>query len=198
MNGSGKSSIGGEALRTEGADYINPDELAAALHAVAPNRTLGETQSAAWRMGVARIERAIAQRSNLNLETTLGGNTIPALLERALDAGLEVRMWFVGLDSVERNLARVRARVAAGGHDIPEAKVRERYTTSMRSLVRVASRLTELWVHDNSVEANPHDGLAPRPRLLLHARAGAIVTLDRDPPAWAQPVIAALATIAPA
>ena len=46
-------------MRTEGADYINPDELAAALHAVAPNRTLGETQSAAWRMGVARIERAI-------------------------------------------------------------------------------------------------------------------------------------------
>lgn len=69
----------------------------------------------------------------------------------------------------------------------------------MRSLVRLAPRLTERWGHDNSLEANPHDGLAPRPRLLLHARTGTIVTLDRDPPAWARPVIAALTTtIAPA
>lgn len=106
-------------------------------------------------------------------------------------------MWFVGLDSVERNLARVRARVAAGGHDIPEAKVRERYTTSMRSLVRLATRLTELWVYDNSVDANPHDGLAPRPRLIVHARAGAILAITDDAPAWARPVLDALGATGP-
>ena len=37
--------------------------------------------------GKRRPEKAIAQRLDFVFETTLGGNTIPQLLERVLDAG---------------------------------------------------------------------------------------------------------------
>jgi len=56
---------------------------------------------------------------------------MPALLAAALSAGIEVRIWHVGLASAELHIARVRARVAKGGHDIPEALIRDRYDRSV-------------------------------------------------------------------
>jgi predicted ABC-type ATPase len=63
---------------------------------------------------------------NSAFETALGGNTIPTLLSSALSAGLEVRVWYVGLNNVELHFAQVRARVEKGGYPIPEQKIRER------------------------------------------------------------------------
>jgi predicted ABC-type ATPase len=47
-----------------------------------------------------------------------------------LAAGTYARIWYVGLDTVERHIAHVRSRVARGGHDIPAPKIRERYDRS--------------------------------------------------------------------
>jgi predicted ABC-type ATPase len=71
-------------------------------------------------------------------------------LEQALSAGLEVKVWYAGLSGPALHLARVRARVARGGHDIPETDVRRRYSQSLQPLVRLVPRLTELRVFDNS------------------------------------------------
>ena len=131
---------------------------------------------------------------------TQGGATITALLERALASGLDVRVWYVGLGSVELHLARVRARVAAGGHDIPEATVRRRFHDSRLNLIRLLPRLTELRVYDNSAEADPRAGVAPEPRLLLHVARGRIVAAGPlgDTPAWAKPILAAAMNISSA
>jgi hypothetical protein len=72
-------------------------------------------------------------------------------------------MWFVGLSSAELHMARVRSRVARGGHDIPEERIRERYDRSRINLIELMPRLTELKVYDNSFEADPHAG-PPRSR----------------------------------
>jgi predicted ABC-type ATPase len=131
-------------------------------------------------------------------ETTLGGNTIPALLSSALSTGLEVRVWYVGLSSIELHVARVRARVEKGGHPIPEEKIRERFDRSRLNLIRLLPRLTELLVYDNSGEANPDAGKRPEPQLLLHMASGKIVgSCDlRLIPEWAKPIAAAALKIA--
>jgi predicted ABC-type ATPase len=192
-NGAGKSSIGGAMLSQQGAEYFNPDIAAAHIRAVDPNITQQEAESTAWSQGKRLLEHVIAERLDYAFETTLGGNTIPALLEEALLKGIEVRIWYVGLASVELNIARVRSRVARGGHDIPEGKIRERYVRSIQNLIRLLPRLTELRVYDNSHEADPHTGAAPKPRLILHLSERKIVALC-DPaliPHWAQPVVSA-------
>ena len=124
-------------------------------------------------------------------ETTLGGRTITALLDDALTAGLEVRIWYVGLDTVERHIARVRRRVARGGHDIPDQKIRERYDGSRLTLIRLLPRLTEFRLYDNSPESDPAEGHAPQPELLLHMVKGRIVTTCdlAAAPAWAKPIL---------
>jgi len=180
-------------LIARGTEYFNPDEAAARIRTADPSISQEEAQSAAWRHGKRLLERVIAERLDYAFETTLGGNTIPALLEKALAEGIEVRIWYVGLASAEVHIARVRSRVAHGGHDIPERKIRERYALSILNLIRLLPRLTELRVYDNSYEADPHTGAAPEPQLIVHLKRHKIVAmLDLTlTPGWAKPVVLA-------
>jgi predicted ABC-type ATPase len=191
-NGAGKSSVGGAMFRESGAEYFNPDEAALRFRSTNPDMTQEEANSAAWRQGKRLLERAISDRLDFAFETTLGGHTIAALLHRALSEKMEVRIWYVGLATPELHIARVRSRVAAGGHDIPEAKIRERYESSRLNLVDLLPKLTELRVFDNSEEGDPRRGIAPRPTLLLHLNRGKIVdSCDlTETPEWAKPIFA--------
>jgi predicted ABC-type ATPase len=184
-------------FRRAGADYFNPDEATARILAANSGITIAEANSAAWHEGKRLLERAIAERLDFAFETTLGGHTITALLQDALAAGIEVRVWFVGLDSPDLHIARVRARVARGGHDIPEEKIHERYDRSRINLVELIPRLTELRVFDNSFEADPHAGRFPRPKLILHLAKGRIVEMVdlSETPGWAKALVAAAVKI---
>jgi len=180
-------------FRQAGADYFNPDEATARILAANPDMSGAEANSAAWHEGKRLLERAIAERLDFAFETTLGGHTISAHLHAALTAGIEVRMWFVGLSSPELHLARVRSRVARGGHDVPEEKIRERYDWSRINLLELLPGLTELRVFDNSIDADPHAGRAPQPILVLHLAPGKIlgmVELSKTPQ-WAKALVAA-------
>ena len=192
-DGAGKSSVAGAMFRQAGADYFNPDEATARILAANPDISAEEANSAAWHEGKRLLKRAIAERLDFAFETTLGGHTISALLQDASAAGIEVRMWFVGLNSPELHLTRVRGRVARGGHDIPEAKIRERYDRSRINLVELMPQLTELRVFDNSFEADPYAGRAPRPTLILHLVKGNIVEMVElsKTPQWAKAIVAA-------
>jgi predicted ABC-type ATPase len=126
-------------------------------------------------------------------ETTLGGKTICGLLLTGAARGAEIHLSFVGLASPELHIERVRRRVAAGGHDIPQEKIRQRFTTSRENLVRLLPHLATLYLYDNSVEAGPAQGRKPRPLLLLHMERGKVVrrvALD-EVPGWAKPILAA-------
>ena len=191
-NGAGKSSVAGAMVRQAGADYFNPDEATARILAANPGISTADANSAAWHQGKRLLQRAIAERLDFAFETTLGGPTISALLHEALAAGIEVRMWFVGLTSPELHMTRVRARVARGGHDIPEDKIRERYDRSRINLIELMPRLAELRVYDNSCEADPRAGRAPQPTLILHFAKGKIVEMVELPqtPQWAKALVA--------
>jgi len=197
-NGAGKSSIGGEAFREAGVDFFNPDEAARRIHAAQPGLTQTEVNSAAWHQGRRLLEAAIGNRLDFAFETTLGGETMTQLLERAAEAGFELRVWYAGLASPELHIERVRRRVAKGGHDIAEADIRRRYDQSRLNLIRLLPRLTELRLYDNSEEADPDAGREPAPKLLLHWRSGRIVAPRdfKDTPDWGKPIVAAAMKLA--
>jgi predicted ABC-type ATPase len=192
-NGAGKSTIAGAMFVRHGAEYFNPDEAARLIQSANPGITESQASSAAWHEGRRLLERAIADRRSFAFETTLGGHTITALLDRVLTEGIEVRIWYVGLASPELHIARVRARVARGGHDIPEDRIRERYNRSRLNLIHLLPNLTELRVYDNSREADPFRGITPKPAFLLHVAHGAARSwCDLAlAPAWAKPILAA-------
>jgi predicted ABC-type ATPase len=192
-NGAGKSSVGGEVIRAAGTTYFNPDEVTRKIHAANPHLTEDACNSRAWKLGADLLRRAIDEHGDFAFETTLGGNTITAMLLEALDKGLEVHMWYASLASPELHIARVAARVAAGGHHIPEKKIRERYAASRRNLVRLIPKLTTLSVFDNSTEAAPENGAKPELFLVLRTAVGK--TIGGCPaaqvPEWAKSLVAA-------
>lgn len=193
VNGAGKSSIGGAAIRSFGGDYFNPDEAARKLMAANAELDQGRANSLAWHQGRRLLERAIAEKLDLSIESTLGGSTIPKLLAQAAAEGFEVRIWFVGLASPELHIERVRRRVDSGGHDIPESSIRRRWRHSRQNLVQLLPVVTELRVYDNSAEADPAGQHAPLPVLVLHVAGGEIVGPPdlSNTPEWAKPIVAA-------
>lgn len=192
VNGAGKSSVGGAALLQKKVDYFNPDLAARALLDANPGLAAEAANAQAWEFGRKGLERALAQGLNFAFESTLGARTIPQMLLDGARQGAQVHLWYAGLSSPELHLQRVQARVAAGGHDIPEAKIRERYETSRANLIRLLPHLASLRVYDNSAEGDPKAGQRPQPLLLLHMEGGHIVShiaLDQVPQ-WAKPVMA--------
>ena len=138
------------------------------------------------------LERAIEDKLTYAFETTLGAGTIPRILAQAASGGAQVRVWYVGLDTVERHIARVRARVRRGGHDIPEADIRRRFETSRVNLIELMPLLAALRVYDNSAEADPAKGVAPVPRLVLQMERTRIVAPEdlSATPQWAKAIVA--------
>lgn len=200
VNGAGKSSIGGAALLDRKLSYYNPDLEARALLRENPGLGVEEANATAWEAGRRGLERALREQSNFAFETTLGASTIPDMLLAGARAGADLHVWYAGLASADLHLQRVRERVVAGGHDIPEHKVRERYLSSRANLVRLLPHLASLRVYDNSAENDPKAGRLPRPVLLLHMHARRIVSHVPlgQVPGWAKAIFAAAFEAAPA
>jgi predicted ABC-type ATPase len=188
-NGGGKSTLLGELFRESGNNYFDPDERTERLRAANPGLSHVDANAIAWEQGHRGLETAIAKRESFALETTLGGRTITRLLHRAAETGMSVKVWYIALDSADRHVARVRARVGRGGHDVPEARIRERYDASRANLARLVPKLTALKVYDNSIEAFP----GARPRLVLDFADGRVMNRDglADTPPWAKAIVAA-------
>ena|SRR5271165_4663541 len=74
-----------------------------------------------------------------------------ALHPEAYDDIDEIRA-YIGTESVEINLARIKNRVLAGGHNVPEPDVRRRYKRSFANLLAACQRADHIILFDNSTE----------------------------------------------
>jgi predicted ABC-type ATPase len=193
VNGAGKSSIGGYLLKRAGLAWFNPDTFAREL--IAATGCGQESANAhAWHEGMRRLDAALAERQNYAFETTLGGNTVTAKILKATRTH-DVLVWFCGLASPEQHIARVKARVAAGGHPIPVAKIRERFPRAQLNLVKLMQHIAYLQVYDNSAAAAA-DSTVPDPKLVLETENGALIWPADDDlnslrraPDWAKPLL---------
>jgi predicted ABC-type ATPase len=195
VNGAGKSSVGGHLLERDGLTWFNPDTFARELKA-----STGCDQEAAnayaWQEGMRRLEEAIAKGLNHAFETTLGGKSVTAKILEAAKTH-DVLIWFCGLSSPELHIARVKARVAAGGHPIPEEKIRERYPSAQLNLIKLMPHVAYIKAYDNSAEAAA-DGTVPDPVLVLEMENGQVISPAPDDlealqraPEWTKPILEA-------
>ncbi len=123
-NGAGKSTLARKLLPQYGiVRFLNADEIARGLSpldataiALKASRTL-----------IREARGLIAARSGFALESTLSGKGHVGLLRSAKEAGFEIVLHYVMIDSVEQAIKRVRLRVSLGGHPVPDGAVERRF-----------------------------------------------------------------------
>jgi predicted ABC-type ATPase len=125
-NGSGKSTFAEEYRIRYGITYLGADSIALEL---APSNPLS-AKVAAGKQFVHRLNAAINAGESRIVESTLAGKGLERHIGLARQAGYRISLVFVTLDSPELCIARIRERVAQGGHFVPDVDVRRRFIRS--------------------------------------------------------------------
>lgn len=147
---------------------MNADVIARGINPSRPE----DVSIAAGRQIIVELAKTLRARESFVYETTLSSNQSIAVMRAAKQAGYEVGLVFVTLNSADLNVERVAWRVARGGHDIPEHVVRRRYGSTLRRLPEAIGLSDGSMIFDNSPATGPH--------LLTQIRAGSIVVNNLD------------------
>lgn len=153
-NGAGKSTLAPFMLRDEygPVEFVNADTIAHGLSAFDPASVAFE----AGRIMLRRLRDLAGQRVNFAFETTLASRSYASWVTELRRSGYEFNLMFLWLRSPELAVQRVRARVRAGGHDVPVEVVRRRYHKGLRNFFGLYQALSDSWgVYDNSSRDNP-------------------------------------------
>ncbi len=172
-NGSGKTSFHQGCKHFQNMPFVNADHIAQTLAPV-----VGEKESLlAQELAREQITQLLTAGITFCFETVFSHTSKVELITRAQHQGYQVHLIVISTGNPLTNVARVKKRVAEGGHAVPEDKILARFPRSHQNL-RLALRLAD------SFEVWDSDSLALR---LLAAKApGAEPTLAAKLPAWAQ------------
>jgi len=85
------------------------------------------------------------------LQTAMSGHAYAQMIPRWRANGYFVKLIFLNLPTPDLAVARVAARVAQGGHNVPESVIRRRFDRSLRNFRELYSALVNRWEwYDNS------------------------------------------------
>lgn len=171
-NGAGKTTAAKGLLQDylQLGEFVNADTIAAGLAGFAPERAA----FAAGRIMLQRLHELAASRANFAFETTMASRTLAPWVRGLVADGYRVQLAFFWLRSPQLAAKRVRARVRAGGHDIPPPTIERRYWRGLHNFVHLYAPLVHAWtLYDNSATMAPK-AIASRQELspiMMHDQA---------------------------
>jgi predicted ABC-type ATPase len=130
-NGAGKTTFAREFLPNyaECKNFINADLIAQGVAPFSPEAVAFR----AGRLMLKELNHYVKRGEDFGFETTLSGRSYLGLIHRLRKLGYRVHFFFLWVPTVDLALTRVRGRVSAGGHDIPESVVRRRFGRSLQN-----------------------------------------------------------------
>ena len=152
-NGAGKTTFAREFLPNEAncPTFVNADLIAEGLNPLQPEREA----FAAGRMMLDIIRRYVDEGCSFAFETTLSGRAYASMIPRWQAQGYRVALHFLTLPSPEVAVARVKKRVATGGHNIPEDVIRRRFDSGRRNFDTIYKDLVNEWALYDSTTSFP-------------------------------------------
>ena len=142
VNGTGKSSLTGvlKTLTTDLGIIIDVDNITAQN---------GGSAMQGGRIALERIKDCLKKEISFTQETTLSGRKTEITAAQAKERGYYVRLYYVGLDTLEESLARIENRVRRGGHDIRDEDVQRRFAGRWEAVSKVQPYCDEARFFDN-------------------------------------------------
>ena len=148
-NGSGKTTASYTLLpeMLECNQFVNSDEFAKSLSPFNPS----EASVSASRYMLQKIYYLLGNHMDFCVETTLATRSLMGIINDAKSRGYTVDILYFWLKSPEMAIARVKSRVEAGGHNIPENVVRRRYYMGLNYFFETYAPVCDRWMlADNS------------------------------------------------
>jgi predicted ABC-type ATPase len=148
-NGSGKSTFADSYLnQTKPAvPFLNPDLIATGF---GPSN-FEKASFQAGRVLLSEIKMRIQRGESFSFESTLSGLTYVRILSEAKANGYKIIIYFIFLNKISLNIARIKKRVQMGGHNIPTQVVKRRYLRCFENFWNLYKELSDQWiVIDNS------------------------------------------------
>lgn len=142
VNGAGKSSLTG-VLRTEITNLGKIVDVDKIIAKCGGNIIEGGKKS------IELIDECLEKEICFTQETTLSGHRILKTVKRAIEKGYYIRLYYVGLNTVDESLVRIENRVRKGGHNIPDYDVKRRFQKRFEDLIAVLQYCNEATFYDN-------------------------------------------------
>ena len=142
VNGCGKSSLTG-VLRTEVNNLgviIDVDKITVSC---------GGNPIEGGKKAIAMIDECLEKEICFTQETTLSGRKTLNTIKRAIEKDYVIRLYYVGLNTIEESILRIENRVKKGGHNIATEMVEKRFGKRFDDLLAILPYCNEATFYDN-------------------------------------------------
>lgn len=169
-NGSGKTTFAEEFLPeyVKCPNFVNADLIARGLSPFSPRQAAIK----AGKLVLEQIDELSSRGVDFAFETTLAGKTYVKHFQSLKEKGYRLHLFFLWVPTSQLAIARIRDRVAEGGHDVPVEDIKRRFERSIENLFKVYLLFLDTWMlFDNS-------GI--KPRLIVRNNNGDRDIFDKD------------------
>ncbi len=169
-NGSGKTTFAREFLPgyAHCPNFVNADLIAQGLSPFSP-------RAAAIRSGrlvLEEIRNFARKEADFGFETTLSGKSYLNLFKALKAQGYKLHLFFLWVPGSELAIARIKGRVAEGGHNVPAQDVRRRFSRSIANFFTLYEPLLDSWMFFNNAGTVP--------ALIAKRKNGQVEVIDKE------------------
>jgi predicted ABC-type ATPase len=169
-NGAGKTTFAREFLPqyADCPNFVNADLIAQGLSPFLP----ASVAVKAGKLVLAQIDEFAAKKVDFGFETTLSGKLYVNLLKQLKGKGYKLHLFFLWIPASILAIARIKQRVAEGGHHVADSDIKRRFIRSINNFAQIYKPLVDTWfLFDNSKAI---------PILAAKYKGNGVVVVDED------------------
>jgi len=150
-NGAGKTTFAQEFLKEHEIKFLNADEIA--LKASKDKINIAKNRITSGKIFIRELRDLLKNKKSVAIESTLSGSYLVKTIKKVRKSGYRVSIIYVFIDSPIVAFERIKARVKAGGHDVPEKDVLRRFYRSKKNFWDIYKTIADEWtVFYNGIE----------------------------------------------
>ena len=127
-NGSGKTTFSKEITAQNNLEFLNADEIERELREQSKDKS--SKLVTAGKEFFRRLDSLLNKGESFVLESTLSGNYLKKVIQRAISLDYKIQIVYVFLKSPDDCIYRVKVRVKLGGHHVPTEDIIRRFYRS--------------------------------------------------------------------
>ncbi len=169
-NGSGKTTFAKTFLPeyAKCVRFINADLIAAGLSPFSPRQVAIKS----GKLVLEQIKEYLDAGVDFGFETTMSGVTYLKYFKMLKEKGYKINIFFLWIPSSRLAIARVKDRVAQGGHNVPIKDIKRRFERSIQKFLKNYRLLVDRWILFNNAGS--------KPEIIAKKQNAHIDVIDRD------------------